>query len=235
MIITITQAWEQKFQPTAFSRQIFVTCGSTRTQTQLSGDIKLRWKIRYSWFGSTQNRWKDDFQIEIKKGFLGWVQTLPLVPKSIFFLIRLQCKSLLFYTSEIRNYSERLHPPCLAKHRTTTTICRNSASHLFTFFFYTFNRTFASVIVLLDYCVFFFKFRTFFRPPIVFIHIIHISQKYVSTPWFNTHSWVDSWILHLLRAGHADVSADAHQMRINEHWCASSAYCTKRIFPFVDR
>ena len=150
MIITITQAWEQKFQPTAFSRQIFVTCGSTRTQTQLSGDIKLRWKIRYSWFGSTQNRWKDDFQIEIKKGFLGWVQTLPLVPKSIFFLIRLQCKSLLFYTSEIRNFSERLHPPYLCSHCPTTTICINSASHLFTFSFYTFNRTFASIIVLLN-------------------------------------------------------------------------------------
>ena len=150
-----------------------------------------------------------------------WFQKVP-------FFILLQCKSLLFYTSEIRNYSERLHPPCLAKHRTTTTICRNSASHLFTFFFYTFNRTFASVIVLLDYCVFFFKFRTFFRPPIVFIHIIHISQKYVSTPWFNPHSWVDSWILHLLRAGHADVSADAHQcasMRIIRILC-------KKIFPF---
>ena len=34
------------------------------------------------------------------------------------------------------------------------------------------------------------------------------------------------------RVGHAHVSADAHQIRIDAHWCASSAYWTKRIFPF---
>ena len=36
-----------------------------------------------------------------------------------------------------------------------------------------------------------------------------------------------------IRVGHADVSADAHQMCIDAHWCASSAYWTKRIFPFL--
>ena len=30
------------------------------------------------------------------------------------------------------------------------------------------------------------------------------------------------------RLGHADVSADAHHMRINAHRCASSAYCAKK-------
>ena len=39
------------------------------------------------------------------------------------FFIQLQCKSLLLYTSEIGNYSERLHPPRLCNHRPTTTIC----------------------------------------------------------------------------------------------------------------
>ena len=36
-----------------------------------------------------------------------------------------------------------------------------------------------------------------------------------------------------IRVGHADVSADAHQMCIDAHWCASSAYWTKRMFPFL--
>ena len=35
------------------------------------------------------------------------------------------------------------------------------------------------------------------------------------------------------RVGHAHVSADAHQIRIDAHWCASSAYWTKRIFPLL--
>ena len=34
------------------------------------------------------------------------------------------------------------------------------------------------------------------------------------------------------RVGHADASADAHQMRINAHRCASSAYCAKNDIPF---
>ena len=67
----------------------------------------------------------------------GWVQTLPLVPKSSFFhSIAIQVFAVLYFW----NYSERLLPPRLYNHHPN--ICINSASHLFTFSFYTVNRTF---------------------------------------------------------------------------------------------